>query len=148
MKEVTIVVEEAATIRGRVLDPVGKPVACAVVVAWVSTTGLFKNVSTDADGRYESMLPAGNTQPYSLVAYEKEFLGERKWADGETDPILTAPGQVIDDFDIHLTRPGAVRGRVVRPRRQSGRRAKSLRDRRRSRLDVLMLGQIGRGRTL
>jgi uncharacterized protein (TIGR03067 family) len=119
MEPVTIEVETGVTIRGRVLDPDGQPVAGATVAPALtgsgnSLTGDTRfSVTSGADGRYEMLLPASNERDYNLVAHDGKYLEWRTWANGVMPPIRTRPGQVIDDYDITLTRPATVRGRVV-----------------------------------
>ncbi|WP_435020893.1 M56 family metallopeptidase [Tundrisphaera sp. TA3] len=119
MGPVTIRVERPATIRGRVLDPDGKPVAGATVAPTLAGTGdtllgddRFRSV-TDRDGRFAMALPAGKTFAYHLVAHDGKFNESRDWADGLVPPFRTEPGQVIEGMTIRLTRPATVRGRVV-----------------------------------
>lgn len=119
MERVEIVVERGVVVRGRVLDPDGRPVAGATVAPALTGTGNSLtgdtrfSVTTGPDGRYEALLPAGNDFQYNLVAHDGAYMEWRTWANGVIDPFKTTPGDVREDVDIHLTRPAVVRGRVV-----------------------------------
>lgn len=119
MEPVTIVAEKGVTVRGRVLDPEGNPVAGATVAPALtgsgnSLTGDTRfSVTTEEDGTYEVLLPASGARDYNLIAHDGEYLEWRTWANSVTEPFRTQPGQVIEDFDIALTHPATVRGRVL-----------------------------------
>ena len=119
MPEVTIVVEKAARIRGRVLDPNGQPVAGATVAPALtgsgnSLTGDTRfSVETKADGTFEMLLPASHDAKYNLVAHDGKYGQWRKWANGVLPPISTTPGQEIDGVELQLTQHATVRGKVV-----------------------------------
>jgi len=121
MDAVTVTVEQAAVVSGRVLDPDGKPVAGATVAPALTGTGNSLtgdtrfSVTTDADGRYKVQLPASGEREYNLVAHDGKFREWRKWANGVSPLLMTEPGMKLDDFDIRLTRPATVRGRVLDP---------------------------------
>lgn len=116
---VTITVEKEVTIRGRVFDPDGKPVAGATVAPALTGTGNSLtgdtrfSVATDKDGRYEMHLPASGNREYNLVAHDGKYQQWRNWANGVTETFETKPGEAVADLDIRLTRPATVRGRVV-----------------------------------
>ena len=119
MRPVTIALERAVTVRGRVLDPDGTPVAGATVAPALTGTGnsitgdTRYSVETGKDGRFELILPASNDRDYNLIAHDGKFMVWRRWANGVGDPIRTRPGQVLDDVTLRLNRPAVVRGRVV-----------------------------------
>jgi RNA polymerase sigma factor (sigma-70 family) len=119
MEPVTIVAEKGVTVRGRVVDPEGRPVAGATVAPALTGTGNSLtgdtrfSVTTDDQGRFEVLLPAGNGREYNLVAHDGKLHEWRTWANGVTEPLLTTPGQEIDGIEIALIRPVTVRGRVV-----------------------------------
>jgi protocatechuate 3,4-dioxygenase beta subunit len=119
MAPVTIHAEKAATIRGRVLAPDGKPVAGATVAPALtgsgnSLTGDTRfSVETNRDGSFTMRLPASGEIAYNLVAHDGQFQQWRTWANGILAPFRTTPGQVIDGVILSLTRPATVRGRVV-----------------------------------
>jgi BlaR1 peptidase M56/Carboxypeptidase regulatory-like domain len=119
MAPVTIIAEKAVTIRGRVLDPDGKPVAGATVAPALtgsgnSLTGDTRfSVETDKDGAFTMKLPASGEIAYNLVAHDGKYQQWRTWANGIIEPFRTTPGLVMEDMTLHLTRPSTVRGRVV-----------------------------------
>ena len=119
MAPVTIHAEKAATIRGRVLDPDGRPVAGATVAPALtgsgnSLTGDTRfSVEADEDGAFEMRLPASGEIAYNLVAHDGKLHQWRAWANGILEPFRTTPGQVMDGVTLRLTRPATVRGRVV-----------------------------------
>lgn len=119
MKPVTIVVEKGVWIRGRVLDPDGKPVAGATVAPALTGTGNSLtgdtrfSVESNSDGKYEMLLPASGERDYNLVAHDGQYLEWRHWANGVLPPFRTKPGEVRENVDISLTRPATVKGRVI-----------------------------------
>ncbi len=119
MAPVTIRVERAATIRGVVLDPDGKPVAGATVAPALtgsgnSLTGDTRfSVETDKDGAYTMNLPASGDISYNLVAHDGKYQETRTWGNGIIPPFQTKPGQVLADVTLRLTRAATVRGKVV-----------------------------------
>jgi beta-lactamase regulating signal transducer with metallopeptidase domain/protocatechuate 3,4-dioxygenase beta subunit len=119
MPRVKIVLEKGVRIRGRVLDPDGKPVAGATVAPALTGTGNSLtgdsrfSVATRADGTFEVLLPASNEAKYNLVAHDGEIFKWRKWANGVLPPIRTRPGEVVEGVTLTLTRPAVVRGKVV-----------------------------------
>ncbi len=119
MEPVTIVAEKGVTVRGRVLDPEGNPVAGATVAPALtgsgnSLTGDTRfSVETKDDGTYEVLLPASGDREYNLVAHDGGYLEWRHWANGVIEPFRTTPGEVLESVDIALTRPATVKGRVV-----------------------------------
>ena len=116
---VMIEMEQAVTIRGRVFDPDGKPVAGATVApaktgSGNSLTGDTRfSVATDKDGRYECELPASGLEEYNLIAHDGKYGEWRTWANGASATMMTRPGQMKKDFDLKLNRPATVTGRVV-----------------------------------
>ena len=117
--DVEIFVEPCVTVNGRVLDPNGQPVAGATVAP--SKTGSGNSLTgdtrfsyvTDDEGRFAVRLPASKETQYNLIAHDGKYQEWRTWANA-TGPVLsTTPGQVIDDVELHLTRPATVRGRVT-----------------------------------
>jgi beta-lactamase regulating signal transducer with metallopeptidase domain/protocatechuate 3,4-dioxygenase beta subunit len=119
MPQVKIVLETGVRVKGRVLDPDGKPVAGATVAPALTGTGNSLtgdsrfSVPTKADGTFEVLLPASNDAQYNLVAHDGEIFKWRKWANGVLPPIRTKPGEEIKDVTLTLTRPATVRGKVV-----------------------------------
>ena len=119
MPAVTIRAEKAATIRGRVLDPSGKPVAGATVAPALtgsgnSLTGDTRfSVETDQNGAFTMRLPASGEIAYNLVAHDGKFQEWRRWGNGILAPFQTKPGEVMENVTLSLTRPATVRGRVV-----------------------------------
>lgn len=116
---ITIEIERCVTVRGHVLDPDGQKVAGATVApaktgSGNSLTGDTRfSVRTDKDGRYVCFLPASHTSEYNLVAHDGDYQEWRKWANGASKTMTTQPGQEIKNFDLTLTRPATVSGRVV-----------------------------------
>lgn len=119
MEPVTIVAEKGVTVRGRVLDPEGDPVAGATVAPALtgsgnSLTGDTRfSVETGEDGTYEVLLPSSGDRDYNLVAHDGGLFEWRDWANGVIKPFRTEPGGRLEGIDIRLTRPATVRGRVV-----------------------------------
>ncbi len=119
MPPVTIALEKAVRIRGRVVDPDGNPVAGATAAPALtgsgnSLTGDTRfSVITGPEGTFEMDLPASNGAEYNLVAHDNTYQQWRKWANGTLPPIRTTPGQEIEGVEIRLTRPATVRGLVV-----------------------------------
>ena len=122
MKPVRIMVEQGVTFRGHVYDPDGKPVSGATVApaktgSGNSLTGDTRySVLTKDDGSYEVVMPAGNKFKYNLIAHDGDYEEWRNWANGFSDPIQTKPGQVVENFDLKLTRGGTVKGKITNPR--------------------------------
>ncbi len=118
MKSVTIYVEPGVSFSGQVTDPDGKPVEGATVApaktgSGNSLTGDTRySVKTDADGRYQVVMPAGKQFPYNLIAHDGDYQQWRTWANGVTDPLETQPGEK-HEINIQLTRPAVVRGKVI-----------------------------------
>ena len=119
MASLTIIVEQAATFRGRVLDPDGKPVAGATVAPALTGSGnsltgdTRYSVETDTQGHFEAPMPASGDRTYNLVAHDGKVFQWRTWANQcpSSDPDEARPG----DRRPHdrLTRPATVVGRVV-----------------------------------
>jgi len=119
MKPVTIEVERGVTFSGHVYDPDGKPVSGATVApartgSGNSLTGDTRySATTDKNGAYRVIMPAGNKFQHNLVAHDGKYSQWRKWANGVTQPLETKPGQVFENFDLKLTQGATVRGRIV-----------------------------------
>jgi RNA polymerase sigma factor (sigma-70 family) len=119
MAAVTVVVEPAVRVTGRVLDPTGRPVGGATVApartgSGNSLTGDTRfSFETKADGTFVMTLPASGAAEYNLVAHDGKYGEWRTWANGVLPPVKTTPGQEIRDVTLKLTRPAVVRGKVV-----------------------------------
>ncbi len=119
MKPATIVVEREVRVRGRVVDPEGKPVGGATVAPALtgsgnSLTGDTRfSVETKGDGTFDMSLPASHQARYNLIAHDGKYSEWRTWANGIVPGFQTAPGQVIEGLEIKLTRPGTIQGRIV-----------------------------------
>jgi beta-lactamase regulating signal transducer with metallopeptidase domain/uncharacterized GH25 family protein len=114
MEPVTITVEKAVRIRGRVVDPSGNPVASATAAPVSSLSGDTRfSVKTATDGSFEMFLPAGNGQEYNLMAHDGAYQEWRNWANDVAEPLRTKPGEEIEGVVLKLSGPGTVRGRVV-----------------------------------
>lgn len=119
MAPVKIFVEQGVTVSGRVTDPLGLPVEGATVApaktgSGNSLTGDTRySVSTDKEGRYTTIMPAGNQFQYNLIVHDGKYSEWRKWANGISAPLQSKPGQKIDNFDLQLTEPAVVRGRIL-----------------------------------
>ncbi|WP_339730501.1 M56 family metallopeptidase [uncultured Gimesia sp.] len=130
MAPVTIVVERGVEFSGKVLDPDGNPVAGATVAPAKSGSGnsltgdTRYSVTTKEDGSYRVVMPAGNTFEYNLMVHDGKYQQWRNWANGVRQPVHSSPNQKFDDFNLTLTRPCTVKGRVVSA---SGRSVKGLR---------------------
>ncbi|MBI1325084.1 hypothetical protein GC170_18115 [bacterium] len=118
-KSVEIVVELETKIRGRAFDPDGKPVAGATVAPALTGTGNSLtgdtrfSVRTDEEGNYEMKLPASGDRVYNLVVHDGDYFEWRNWANGVSRTLHTKPGEVVEGFDMRLTKPAVVRGRVL-----------------------------------
>ena len=118
MEPVTIYVENAVTVTGRVVDPNGNPVAGATVAPAHTGTGnsitgdTRFSVSTNESGNFVMYLPASGKSQYNLVAHDGAYSEWRTWANGVMEPIQTKPGDTINDVTIHLNRICTVRGTV------------------------------------
>jgi protocatechuate 3,4-dioxygenase beta subunit len=118
MPPVTIFVEAGVLVSGKVTDPDGHPVAQATVAPARTGTGnsltgdTRYSVETKEDGTYAVVLPSSGEGKYNLMAHDGSYSKWRKFAAGVTDPIQTKPGQRIENLDIQLHRPAAVRGQV------------------------------------
>jgi protocatechuate 3,4-dioxygenase beta subunit len=119
MAPVAVELERAATVRGRVTDPDGEPVAGATVAPALTGTGNSLtgdtrfSVETDRDGRFTMRLPASGDRDYNLVAHDGKHNRWRAWANGVLPPFRTKPGEEVDGVELRLTRPATVRGRVT-----------------------------------
>jgi hypothetical protein len=119
MKPVTVVVERGVRVRGRVVDPTGKPVAGATVAPALTGSGnsltgdTRYSVETKADGTFDMLLPASHRAKYNLIAHDGKYEEWRHWANAVLPPIQTTPGQQIEGVELKLTRPAVVRGRLV-----------------------------------
>lgn len=108
----TIMVERTATISGRVTDPDGRPVSGAKVTPiWNGRTVGEHETTSHADGRYVLSVLASKNVKYHLMVQDG---AAQAWANGVSADLATNPGQEIANFDLQLTRPGRVTGRVVR----------------------------------
>jgi len=116
---VEILLEPAATISGRVLDPDGNPVAGATVApaktgSGNSLTGDTRySTMTDDQGRFTMIAPAGKDLRYNLIAHDGKYQEWRNWANGTSENLRTLPGSKLTGIELRLTRGGTVRGRVV-----------------------------------
>ncbi len=119
MKPVTIVVEKGARIRGKVVDPDGKPVTGATVAPARTGTGNSLtgdtrfSVRSDKDGNFDMLLPASKTCEYNLIVHDGDYQEWRNWANGVMPPITTQPGDLKEGVALQLRRPCNVRGKVV-----------------------------------
>jgi hypothetical protein len=105
-----------ATIKGRIVAAeTGKPLRRAHITASASELGRQgRDVSTDADGRYEIKdLPAGR---YSLSVTRSGYLplryGQRQPFE-QGKPLDVANGQVVQNVDFAMPRMGTIAGRVT-----------------------------------
>jgi beta-lactamase regulating signal transducer with metallopeptidase domain/protocatechuate 3,4-dioxygenase beta subunit len=116
---VKIFVEKAVSIRGRVIDPDGNPVAGATVApaktgSGNSITGDTRySVKTADDGTFHLRLPASGTSMYNLIAHDGGYQEWRRWANGVGDVLHTRPAEELTGIELELTRPGIVRGKVL-----------------------------------
>ena len=119
MDPVTITFEKAVRIRGRIVDPNGKPVAGAtadvvLTEAGNSLTGDTRfSVLSKADGSFEMSVPASGDREYNLMAHDGRYGQWRNWANGVNEPFRTKPGQEIEGVELRLTVPATIQGRVV-----------------------------------
>jgi hypothetical protein len=116
---VKIFVEKSVSIRGRVIDPDGNPVAGATVAPALTGTGnsitgdTRFSVPTADDGTFRIRLPASGNSKYNLVAHDGKYGEWRRWANGVGDVLHTQPGDDLGDVTLQLTRPSIVRGKVI-----------------------------------
>jgi protocatechuate 3,4-dioxygenase beta subunit len=121
MMPVTITIEPAVTITGKVLDPDGKPVEGATVAPARTGTGNSLtgdtrfSVRTQKDGTFTMSLPASLDAQHNLVAHDGDYEQWRTWANGVGEPITTKPGDKIDNITLNLQRPAIIKGRVLTP---------------------------------
>lgn len=121
VKPVTITLERGVHIKGRAVDPSGKPVAGATVAPAMTGTGNSLtgdtrfSVESDAQGRFEMWLPASPDRDYNLVVHDGKYEEWRHWANGVRAPFRTRPGQEVGIVLMRLTRPATIRGRVRDP---------------------------------
>ncbi|MDQ3622936.1 MAG: carboxypeptidase regulatory-like domain-containing protein, partial [Verrucomicrobiota bacterium] len=119
MAPVTITLEKAVRVRGRILDPAGNPVKGATAAPALTGTGnsitgdTRFSVLTKEDGSFEMFLPASGDSEYNLIAHDGGYKEWRKWANGVSEPFATTPDQQIESFELKLNRPSTVRGRVL-----------------------------------
>lgn len=111
---VELVLLRTASVRGRVLDTGGHPVADALVIVdggsgdgnpWRGSSG--PETETDAEGRFllEDQRPGG----LALTAAADD------WADSEVLPLELQPGQELADATLFLRVGGRIEGVVVTP---------------------------------
>lgn len=119
MKPVTIFVEKGVTITGRVTDPKGNPVENATVAPALTGTGnsltgdTRYSVKTAKDGTYKAVLPASHERYYNLTVHDGEYQQWRNWANGVSEKLKTEPGKKIENYDLKLTEPAVIRGRIL-----------------------------------
>jgi protocatechuate 3,4-dioxygenase beta subunit len=116
---VTVTLEKAVTITGKVVDPDGKPVAGATVApahtgSGNSLTGDTRfSVPTKKDGTFQAVLPASLEQRHNLVAHDGKYGQTRKWANGVGEVFQSKPGQRMENVTLKLTRGATVKGRAL-----------------------------------
>jgi hypothetical protein len=119
MKPVTIFVEKGVTITGRVTDPKGNPVENATVAPALTGSGnsltgdTRYSVKTAKDGSYKVVLPASNEATYNLMVHDGDYQEWRNWANGVSEKLKTEPGKKIENYDLKLTEPATIRGRIL-----------------------------------
>ncbi len=111
MAAVTITVEPAVRVRGKIVDPDGKPVAGATA-ALALERGFFE-AESKGDGTFSLKIPASGATEYNLLVHDGKYGEWRTWANGISPAMKTTPGQTIEGVTLKLTRPAVVRGKVV-----------------------------------
>jgi beta-lactamase regulating signal transducer with metallopeptidase domain/protocatechuate 3,4-dioxygenase beta subunit len=93
----------SGNVRGVVLDPEGRPVAGATVLAgtW-GKTPVRQMLRTDAEGRFETQF-SRKDRPL-VVAYREGMALASQWFTSETEPV---------DLELRLHRPASFVGRVL-----------------------------------
>ena len=132
---VTILVEREVRIRGRVVDPQGKPVPVAAVQLMGERRYLAGPQETQRDGTFELAAPASRFAHGELIAHTdygfvtttrpsgaaqiastnfvRQPEARREWADGRTRLAKTIPGQVIEGVELRLRKSGTIKGKLV-----------------------------------
>ncbi|MES1213552.1 MAG: carboxypeptidase-like regulatory domain-containing protein, partial [Singulisphaera sp.] len=119
MQVITVRLEPGVTVSGRVLDPLGMPVAGATVAPARTGTGRSLtgdtrySVTSQNDGTFVAILPPSGEKSYNLLVNDGEYGQWRKWANGIGAQFQTEAGQKIDNVELRLSQPGIIRGRVV-----------------------------------
>ena len=119
MDPVKIFAERGVVFTGKVLDPDGNPVAGATVAPAKSGSGnsltgdTRYSAKSRADGTYRVVMPAGNAFAYNLMVHDGKYQQWRHWANGVTEPFESVPNQKFVNFDMKLTRPCTVKGKVI-----------------------------------
>ncbi|MEM8885589.1 MAG: sigma-70 family RNA polymerase sigma factor [Planctomycetota bacterium] len=106
--ELTVQLAEGGTVRGRVLDPDGQPVAGAIV------RSPHREARTDAEGSY--VLRHVVTDGVKVTAEHASFAPAAFGASvgwGKSVPVQVDEGAVVDGVEITLGRATRVRGRIV-----------------------------------
>ncbi|MFH1616211.1 MAG: Clp protease N-terminal domain-containing protein [Planctomycetota bacterium] len=117
--QVTIIAEKGVKIKGKALDPDGNAVKGATVTlartgSGNSLTGDTRySFTTDDDGNFEMMAPAGKDAEYNLLVHDGKYEQWRNWANGVLPPIKTVPGETVENIVIRLNTPATVKGRVI-----------------------------------
>lgn len=132
MAEVTVLLEKAATLNGRVVDPDGQPVPGATVSLIHPNGSLHRDGSWStrarADGNFSLSVPPSDGRQCNLVARDdpgdpsrRPALGlpngdvtrQAKWASGLGPLFQVTPGETIEGIELRLSHPGAILGRIV-----------------------------------
>jgi hypothetical protein len=100
MGPVRIVVERGVRVRGRVIDPDGRPVAGAAVVPALTggddALGERFRATTGPDGGFALDLPASGAATYRLEARDGSAVGA-------SPPLRTTPGQEVGGVTVALS---------------------------------------------
>jgi beta-lactamase regulating signal transducer with metallopeptidase domain/protocatechuate 3,4-dioxygenase beta subunit len=108
---IRVYLEKAVTVRGRLVDPEGKPFPNGQVNLVQAREFLASH--TRLDGSFEFLIPAPHDIACTLVGTDRGEPAPRRWADGQSWPFTASPGQVVDGLEIRLTRPATIRGKAV-----------------------------------
>jgi Carboxypeptidase regulatory-like domain len=108
-------VARGALLRGRVVDASNGPLANITVAAYNPDGTLHASTITDAEGRYELVVPSGDVRLaafHPTQIYATQFYAGRNTFRSATK-LLTTAGQTLSALDFILERGGRVTGAIT-----------------------------------